>query len=59
MKKIYGVFVWHENPRYEKEEAIKTYKSESSAVRFAYIQNNLPVDRKNYVVRDIYIEGGN
>jgi len=44
----FGVFVWHENPRYPESEAIKVFKRESAAQKFADLNFIL-----NYVVREI------
>lgn len=44
----YGVFIWHENPRYPESEAVKVFKRESAAKKFADAGFVL-----NYVVRPL------
>lgn len=48
----FGVFTWHENPRYRASEAVRVFKHEKAAQKFADRENARDA-RLNYVVRDM------
>jgi hypothetical protein len=48
----WGVFTWHENPRYKISEAVKTFRSNKAAQKWADAQNEKDA-RNAYVVRRV------